>query len=100
VVCRLGGDEFVLLVRDTGSAQAGGIRQRILDSLKPPFRYGAADIGISASIGSVVNDAGRQPTTAEHLIDEADAAMYADKATVLAPPGAGVAPGRAGAPSE
>jgi diguanylate cyclase (GGDEF)-like protein len=85
VVCRLGGDEFVLLVRDAGPAQAAGIRQRILDALRSPFHYGQVEIGISASVGTVVHDAGRrrEPVSAERLIDEADAAMYADKASTM-----------------
>jgi diguanylate cyclase (GGDEF)-like protein len=85
VVCRLGGDEFVLLVRDAGPAQAAGIRQRILDALRTPFHYGQVDIGTSASVGTVVHDAGRrrEPVSAERLIDEADAAMYADKASTM-----------------
>jgi diguanylate cyclase (GGDEF)-like protein len=82
VVCRLGGDEFVLLVRDGGPVAAGDMRQRILDAMRAPYHYDAADITISASIGSVVSDARRRrgSATAERLIDEADAAMYADKA--------------------
>ncbi len=82
VVCRLGGDEFVLLVRDGGPVAAGDMRQRTLAAMRSPYHYTAADTTISASIGSVVSDARRRrgSTTAERLIDEADAAMYADKA--------------------
>jgi len=38
-----------------------------------------------ASVGTVVHDAGRrrEPVSAERLIDEADAAMYADKASTM-----------------
>ncbi|MBB5874021.1 diguanylate cyclase (GGDEF)-like protein [Allocatelliglobosispora scoriae] len=81
IVGRMGGDEFVMLVRDAGPADVAGVRRRITEALRPPFCHASGEVTISASIGSIVTSPVDLPElTAEDLIEQADAAMYAEKA--------------------
>jgi diguanylate cyclase (GGDEF)-like protein/PAS domain S-box-containing protein len=72
-LARLGGDEFAVL---TVGVVDGGERvaRRILEALRPPFAITGGDVSVSASIG-VAYGAG----TAEHLLRDADVAMYGAK---------------------
>jgi diguanylate cyclase (GGDEF)-like protein/PAS domain S-box-containing protein len=72
---RFGGDEFTLLLPDTQDAIAAvQVAEKILESIKEPFRLGGHDIHIGASIGiAVYPEAG---TTLDLLIKNADIAMY------------------------
>ncbi|MET0378448.1 MAG: EAL domain-containing protein, partial [Spongiibacteraceae bacterium] len=72
---RFGGDEFTLLLPDTLDAvSAVQVAEKILESIKEPFRLGGHDIHIGASIGiAVYPDAG---ATLDLLIKNADIAMY------------------------
>jgi len=80
VVARLGGDEFVAVCLDIDDIQvATTIAQRITIQLALPFRIGAQDAIVSASVGIAL--AGSQPTTSEDLLREADMAMYQAKTT-------------------
>jgi diguanylate cyclase (GGDEF)-like protein/PAS domain S-box-containing protein len=77
---RLGGDEFVILLEDVVElAEASGVASRIIDALNAPFLLSGRDVGIRASIGIVLHRDG--DTTADDLIRNADAAMYAAKAS-------------------
>jgi diguanylate cyclase (GGDEF)-like protein/PAS domain S-box-containing protein len=77
-VARLGGDEFTVIVanpEDTGSIER--IARRILGKLAEPFKLGADEAFISASIGITLcpDDA----SELEVLFKNADQAMYAAK---------------------
>ncbi len=76
---RLGGDEFVVISEDL-SLEAGPelIAERLLDSLKHPFKLGENGenrITVTASIGIAVGDR----VSADELLRDADIAMYRAK---------------------
>lgn len=76
-VARVGGDEFLVLLEDPQDAAACmAFANRILKSLSQPFKLGNKELQITCSIGIVVfPDHGDR----DHLIANADAAMYAAK---------------------
>lgn len=76
-VARVGGDEFLVLLEDPQDAAACmAVANRILQSLSKPFKLGNKELQITCSIGIVVYpDHGDR----DHLIANADAAMYAAK---------------------
>jgi len=77
---RFGGDEFTLLLPDMIGPQAAiQVAEKILESIKDPFRLGDHDIHIGASIGIAVYPEGG--TTLDGLIKNADIAMYRVKNT-------------------
>ena len=79
VVGRQSGDEFaVLLDRVHDDAEAVGAAERILRELRRPILLGASSIVVGGSIGIALADG--PGTTAEDLLTQADAAMYAAKA--------------------
>ena len=72
---RFGGDEFTLLLPDTpDSIGAVQVAEKILESIKEPFKLGGHDIHVGASIGISVYPEGG--TTMDTLIKNADIAMY------------------------
>ena len=77
-VARLGGDEFVIVLEDVATErEAQDVAQRILASLRRPFRLGpdGLALNVAASIGLAF--ASRcADCTAETIIRAADAAMY------------------------
>lgn len=77
-VARLGGDEFmVLLPRISGSADAGRIGRKIINSLVEPVSCNGHELHITTSIGiSVYPHDGRD---AETLVKNADISMYRAK---------------------
>ena len=76
---RLGGDEFVLLLEDiSGMPEVESIVQRIHQVLAAPHRVGTYEFTATASIGIVVDDGGRYQR-AEHVLRDADTAMYRAK---------------------
>ncbi|MCL4836627.1 MAG: EAL domain-containing protein [Thermoanaerobaculia bacterium] len=78
-VARLGGDEFAVLaigVRD--SAAAAHIAERIQRQLAIPFRLDHEEVFAGASIGIALP--GEGDGDAEHLLRDADLAMYRAKA--------------------
>jgi diguanylate cyclase (GGDEF)-like protein len=80
VVGRQSGDEFAVLlgrVRDDDEAIASA--ERILGELRRPILLGARSIVVGGSIGIAL--AAGHASTAEELITQADAAMYAAKAS-------------------
>ncbi|WP_030438754.1 putative bifunctional diguanylate cyclase/phosphodiesterase [Actinoplanes subtropicus] len=77
LVARLGGDEFAVLL-DHHPADAEPAGHRILAALREPFPIDGHRIGVGASIGLVVPDAG-EPMSADALLRRADAAMYVSK---------------------
>jgi len=78
-VARLGGDEFVaLLPRPAGAAgDSVAIIDRVLADLARPFKVGASEVFLSASVGvAVFPDDG---ATVDELLRKADTAMYGAK---------------------
>lgn len=75
---RLGGDEFVVLAEDLESEEeALAVAERVLRALQAPFRRGATEVAMLASVGvSVSNASDADP---EDLLREADIAMYRAK---------------------
>ena len=68
------GDEFVAIWRDLSSAEeARKLSERLARAIERPFKLGATQVTISASIGVIV---GRPDDTADDLLMAADAAMY------------------------
>ena len=77
---RFGGDEFTLLLPDTQDIIAAvQVAEKILESIKEPFKLGGHDIHVGASIGISVYPEGG--TTLDALIKNADIAMYHVKST-------------------
>lgn len=77
-VARLGGDEFILLLPGIGRADdVAKVAEKVLDSLRLPFRIEGRDLFVTASIGiSLYPEDG---TDAETLVKNADTAMYRAK---------------------
>jgi len=77
-LARFGGDEFVLLLPNIGTADdASKAAQRILDSLRKPWRLSDREFHLAASVGiTLAPDDGLDPDT---LLKNADTAMYRAK---------------------
>ena len=69
LVSRIGGDEFALLLPDTDVPSAVGVAERIRRDLPS-----AVEVPVTVSIG--VGGLDRSMPTAEHLLDNADFALY------------------------
>ena len=79
-VARLGGDEFAILIADGSSERDGrAVAERVLESLRVPFRIDDREISIGASIGIAATD--HDVADADHLLRNADLAMYRAKAS-------------------
>jgi diguanylate cyclase (GGDEF)-like protein/PAS domain S-box-containing protein len=77
-VARLGGDEFAVLLDNASSPEAAlSVANHILRALTAPLDIEGRELHVGASIGICI--AGPQTTT-EHLLRNADAAMYRAKA--------------------
>jgi len=74
LVARLGGDEFVVL---TPTAEAEGVAQRLLASLRVPVEVDELTLRTSASLGLAHAAPG---SSLAELLTQADVAMYAAKA--------------------
>src|SRR3954468_10809796 len=79
VVARIGGDEFAVLLPDAGAAQADECARRLHVLLGEPVALpdGVVHVGASIGLAAAPTDA----TTGPALLDAADSAMYAAKAT-------------------
>jgi diguanylate cyclase (GGDEF)-like protein len=79
LLARLGGDEFVVLVETVqNQTDAIQIAARVNSELKSAFKIGEYELFINASTGIVIgNSTYTQP---EHLLRDADTAMYEAKA--------------------
>ncbi len=76
-IARLGGDEFAVLLEDVdGPQDATAIAQQILAAFEVPLRIAGRDIPANASIGIAF---GHYGDTANQVLRDADAAMYASK---------------------
>ena len=78
-VGRLGGDQFLVLARDCDSAEAATLAFRLQKSFSQPFPATGISVPLSASIGVAVARPGADD--AAQLLSDADAAMYAAKAS-------------------
>lgn len=78
-VARLGGDEFTVLIGDAQNAdQAVQIALRIQGELAVAFNIDGYEIFVTASIGIAIADSSYQQ--ADHILRDADIAMYRAKA--------------------
>jgi diguanylate cyclase (GGDEF)-like protein/PAS domain S-box-containing protein len=76
---RFGGDEFAILLEDVDSVQqAAETAERILESLTVPLRLAEKEVVVRSSLGIAMVEGG-DPTDAEELTRNADAAMYIAK---------------------
>jgi diguanylate cyclase (GGDEF)-like protein/PAS domain S-box-containing protein len=79
-VARLGGDEFAVLIADKSSERDGTVvADRIMKALREPFKLEGREIYVGASIGIAATD--QDVDDADHLLRNADLAMYRAKAT-------------------
>ena len=81
IVARFGGDEFGILVdRLADEDEAVAIAERVATTFAEPYPMGGVEHFVTASVGiAVARPGGREPTDAEMLIRDADAAMYRAK---------------------
>jgi diguanylate cyclase (GGDEF)-like protein/hemerythrin-like metal-binding protein/PAS domain S-box-containing protein len=78
-VARIGGDEFAAILPGVGGRdRAAAVAERMIQALRAPFRLGARDHAVSASIGIALCP--DDSTNMDHLLALADAAMYESKA--------------------
>jgi diguanylate cyclase (GGDEF)-like protein/PAS domain S-box-containing protein len=78
VVARLGGDEFAVLVQHlTVESQAVTLAERMMETLRRPVQVAGTELNTSASIGITFSRFGY--TKAEHVLRDADIAMYKAK---------------------
>jgi diguanylate cyclase len=81
VVGRQSGDEFaVLLGQILTDEEASAAAERILRELRRPIQLGGRSIVVGGSIGIAVAAGAGDGSTAEEILIQADAAMYAAKA--------------------
>ncbi len=78
VAARLGGDEFAVLLSNTSEEGAHAVAAGLVTALSLPYDVGTRAGRVSASVGVALYPA--CATTADALLDSADAAMYAAKA--------------------
>ncbi len=79
-VARLGGDEFAILLPPPGDVvSAMTTAGKVREALEQPLTVGASVVKTSASLGIALFP--QHASTAESLLDHADAAMYAARRT-------------------
>ncbi|HEY9656444.1 MAG TPA: EAL domain-containing protein [Crinalium sp.] len=84
MLARLGGDEFTMLLpRFTDQASVVQIVKQILNAFTQPFQLDQHEVFITASIGIAIGTA--EYSLPEHLLRDADMAMYREKASGSAP---------------
>jgi diguanylate cyclase (GGDEF)-like protein/PAS domain S-box-containing protein len=77
-LARFGGDEFTILCDQlTDEEQALAVAQRMSDALLEPIGLAGGEVVVSTSIG--VAFSGRPDDSADHLLRDADVAMYRAK---------------------
>lgn len=76
LLARLGGDEFAVMNHVSDASMAFEQAQRIREALERPFQLKGYELMVSASIGVAISEPG---STAQGLLSQADAAMYAAK---------------------
>ncbi|NIM50580.1 MAG: EAL domain-containing protein [Gemmatimonadales bacterium] len=79
VVARLAGDEFCILLDDIKeSSDATRVAERVQEALKAPFNLKGHNVFATVSIGIALSQRGMEGP--EHLLRDADTAMYRAKA--------------------
>ncbi|HUE49339.1 MAG TPA: EAL domain-containing protein [Steroidobacteraceae bacterium] len=77
-IARLGGDEFMVLLPNIRSAaDAGGVAQRLIESLREPMQLAANSLAVTPSVGIAVYP--QDGTDTVTLLRHADLAMYVAK---------------------
>ncbi|HEX5087490.1 MAG TPA: EAL domain-containing protein [Nocardioides sp.] len=76
-VARLGGDEFAILLEDVRDNEVDAAAERILAAIRSGAVVAGHQVPLGVSIGVAFGDTGR---SAEHLLRNADMAMYQAKA--------------------
>jgi len=77
-LARLAGDEFIVLCEDLEhTAQVEPVATRIDEALGRPFVLSGIEVQVSASVG--IAFAGRGDDVPEHILQDADTAMYQAK---------------------
>jgi diguanylate cyclase (GGDEF)-like protein len=74
MVARLGGDEFIFVLEQVEAPDAAAVARKLIDLIEQPYRIGAHDLKVSASIGIALYPADGHDL--ETLLQSADAAMY------------------------
>jgi diguanylate cyclase (GGDEF)-like protein len=82
-VARLGGDEFVLLQKESSSAAATDLAQRVVEALCVPIDWEGKVIEAGVSVGIALFP--QQGRNRQELLANADLAMYRGKAEVNKP---------------
>jgi diguanylate cyclase (GGDEF)-like protein len=76
-IARLGGDEFAMLVEDIAEGDdLSGLTSKVLDSVRQRFEFSGRFVNLSTSVGVAFSDGSH---SADHLIRNADIAMYEAK---------------------
>jgi diguanylate cyclase (GGDEF)-like protein len=75
-VARLGGDEFAILLEDIKAAEVDAACERVLAALRSGAVVSGHKVQLGVSIGVAMGDTG---SSAEHLLRNADMAMYEAK---------------------
>jgi diguanylate cyclase (GGDEF)-like protein/PAS domain S-box-containing protein len=79
-IARVGGDEFIVVLEAAdGGTHAVRIAERIAEALEAPFMLDEHEVFVTVSIGIVLSTKAKEP--AEHLLRNADLAMYRAKAS-------------------
>jgi diguanylate cyclase (GGDEF)-like protein len=78
LLIRLGGDEFGMLLHDVTQEQAEAIAQRITADICTTMMVEGCAVEVRASVG-VATSSKPRATSLEHLLREADVAMYRTK---------------------
>jgi len=81
IACRLGGDEFLLVIPEADNEQLDNLMDRIRSRVRLlVIHTRAGSVRVTVSIGGCLAGRG-SVSSAEEMIDRADAAMYAEKRT-------------------
>lgn len=80
---RYGGEEFTVMLNNTGKNEAMQVAERIRKNIeKNDFHYEDQHMKVTISIGVSVFSVDNNPvTTAKHLVEQADQALYISKRT-------------------
>jgi diguanylate cyclase (GGDEF)-like protein len=76
LVSRIGGDEFAILIQRQEGADPGAVAERVVTSMREPFRAGSATLTVTASAGLALLQGG---ACAEDTLARADGALYEAK---------------------
>jgi diguanylate cyclase (GGDEF)-like protein/PAS domain S-box-containing protein len=77
-VARISGDEFVIVLADADADAAAALAAAVLQRMAEPIAVDGLKAAVGASIGIALGKAGEH--SADELLNNADAAMYAAKA--------------------